>query len=265
MPWVKQANGVWVYTGDSNPSGGTVVAGSTDENPNMGSGWNHSITNAYCDNLHRNGKIVEVKVHASAYTTYNGTLYILNDGGWYEQVDTGTNVNGVSLSGYITRHYNCPGPFTDRTVSVRFKGYDRQGSQSSSNYDIYANPHTGSIADPMYVKIYLNPNGGSGETTTVYARYGESLGDPPEPTRAGYKFLGWFTDSSAGTEIKAEDNITFTEETMLYAHWELQTVFHLIQNGSEILAPLVYIVENEQATQAVGLYVVENETAYQCI
>ena len=266
MPWYKGPNGVWIYTMEDAPPGVPSIPGSTDNNPNSGSGWNHSITDASCTNLRRDGKYVKVNVNASAYSTYNGTLYILNNSGSYQQVDSGTSVNGVSLSGTIERKYYCPGPFTDRTVSVRFKGNDRQaGTATYGAFDIYANPHTGSISDPMYVKIYFNPNGGSGEITEAYARYGESLGDPPTPSRPGYKFIGWFTSSIAGTEVKSTDIVSFTDDTTLFAHWELQTVFHLIQNGSEVFAPMAYIVENETATQAVGLYVVENGTAYQCI
>ena len=95
--------------------------------------------------------------------------------------------------------------------------------------------------------------------------YGNAYGELPIPTRPGYKFIGWYTQKKDGELINNEDIIKRTEGFTLYAHWEPQTVFHLIQNGRHTLAPLAYIVENGSGAQAIGMYVVENETAYQCV
>ena len=110
--------------------------------------------------------------------------------------------------------------------------------------------------------ITFDPNGGSIETNTKIVSYGNEYGELPTPIRSGYKFLGWFKGSN---EVKSTSTVDIEQNTTLYAHWELQTVFHLIQNGSEILAPLAYIVEDGAQKQVVGLYVVENGTAYQCV
>ncbi len=42
----------------------------------------------------------------------------------------------------------------------------------------------------------------------------------PEANRAGYVFLGWFTEKTGGTEVTAETN--FTGSQTVYAHWEQQ-------------------------------------------
>lgn len=65
----------------------------------------------------------------------------------------------------------------------------------------------------------------AGETAnpeTITKNYDEELGNLPETSRLGYKFLGWFTDATAGDEITEAtkmpaDNVTY------YAHWEIIT------------------------------------------
>lgn len=47
---------------------------------------------------------------------------------------------------------------------------------------------------------------------------GQKVRFPQNPTREGYKFIGWFTEAAAGTQV-AEDNF-LAQEVTLYAHWE---------------------------------------------
>lgn len=43
----------------------------------------------------------------------------------------------------------------------------------------------------------------------------------PAANRAGYEFLGWYTDKAGGAEVTAETR--FTGDTTVYAHWEQQS------------------------------------------
>lgn len=54
-------------------------------------------------------------------------------------------------------------------------------------------------------------------------KYGQSYGDLPTPTKAGYKFEGWYTSSSGGTKIYSSDTFVFTEDIELYARWSPAT------------------------------------------
>lgn len=36
----------------------------------------------------------------------------------------------------------------------------------------------------------------------------------------GYNFIGWFTDAEGGTQVKAGEPVTITDNIILYAHWE---------------------------------------------
>ena len=47
-----------------------------------------------------------------------------------------------------------------------------------------------------------------------------TYGDLPIPTRAGYIFIGWYTDKSAGTQVLSTTQVKTADEHVLYAHWQ---------------------------------------------
>ena len=67
--------------------------------------------------------------------------------------------------------------------------------------------------------ITYNPNGGSVSPTTQTKEHGSQYGSMPTPTRSNYRFLGWFTQASGGTQITSTS--TVTGSATLYAHWEI--------------------------------------------
>ena len=71
----------------------------------------------------------------------------------------------------------------------------------------------------QYMLIY-NTNGGGIPVGGKVITYGELIGDLPTPTKAGYNFVGWYSDSEYKNEVKESDTFKFTEHTMIYAKWE---------------------------------------------
>ena len=69
--------------------------------------------------------------------------------------------------------------------------------------------------------ITYNANGGSVSPTTQTKNHGSTYGSMPTPTRANYRFLGWFTAASGGTQITSSS--TVTGNITLYAHWKINT------------------------------------------
>ena len=67
--------------------------------------------------------------------------------------------------------------------------------------------------------ITFNPNGGSVSPTTKKVVKGLKIGELPVPTREGYTFDGWYTDSESGTKI-TEDTVPTGNDTY-YAHWSV--------------------------------------------
>lgn len=65
--------------------------------------------------------------------------------------------------------------------------------------------------------VTFDPNGGTVGETTRGVEVGKAIGELPKPTRAGYKFDGWFTESTGGTQIT--ENEIITDDVTYYAHW----------------------------------------------
>lgn len=69
-------------------------------------------------------------------------------------------------------------------------------------------------------KVKLNARGGKVSKSSYKKTYGSTYGKLPEPTKKGYKFLGWFTKKADGTQILPTSKVKITKTTTLYAHWE---------------------------------------------
>lgn len=67
--------------------------------------------------------------------------------------------------------------------------------------------------------VTFNANGGSVGTTSKTVTAGTFYGSLPTPTRNGYTFDGWYTDSSSGTRITSTSKVSLTRNQTLYAHW----------------------------------------------
>lgn len=78
-------------------------------------------------------------------------------------------------------------------------------------------------APPKYT-LTFNPNGGTTPTTNKTVTYSSTYGELPTPTRKGYKFLGWFTSKTGGTQITSDSLVTITSDQTLYAQWEQASV-----------------------------------------
>lgn len=53
--------------------------------------------------------------------------------------------------------------------------------------------------------------------------YDSTYGILPESSKAGYVFMGWYTEETGGDRINSTDKVKITGDITLYAHWELMT------------------------------------------
>ena len=74
------------------------------------------------------------------------------------------------------------------------------------------------------VTVTFSANGGSVTTPSKTMTVGQAYGTLPTPTRTGYKFDGWFTDITGGTQITNTSTVSIEEAHTLYAHWTITTV-----------------------------------------
>ena len=87
--------------------------------------------------------------------------------------------------------------------------------------------------------ITFNGNGGSVTPSTAKTEANGKLRSLPTPTRDGYQFEGWYTESTGGTKVSTATE--FTQNTTIYAHWTKAdetkdefTVTFNSQGGSEV-------------------------------
>lgn len=83
-------------------------------------------------------------------------------------------------------------------------------------------------------KVYRHQLVNIEETDTLYANL--VIKELPEPTRTGYTFEGWFTDSIDGKEIRTND--TLEANSILYARWSFlinRYVITFINHDSTLL------------------------------
>ena len=80
------------------------------------------------------------------------------------------------------------------------------------------------------VLVTFNSNGGTSSQNTKWVTYRSTIGELPVPTKAPsgnlyFRFVGWFTAKTDGTQITAE-NVVTTPKT-IYAQWEFFTKSNL--------------------------------------
>lgn len=79
-------------------------------------------------------------------------------------------------------------------------------------------------------------NGGEGDAPSRTQNWGTEIGALPEPTRTGYFFKGWFTESEGGSQIGATDKIEC--DKTYFAHWERDPIPEMVsgETVAEVLA-----------------------------
>ena len=68
--------------------------------------------------------------------------------------------------------------------------------------------------------VSFDANGGKEAYEPKKVRHGDTYGKfPPEPTRTGYEFAGWFTEKDGGNDKPVKVDTKVTGSHTLYAHW----------------------------------------------
>jgi len=107
--------------------------------------------------------------------------------------------------------------------------------------------------------VTFDANGGTVTPATKSVTYASAYGTLPTPTRSGYKFLGWFTGLTTGTQVTATTNVTFNYNHTLYAHWEAQSIIRVKHSGEWKTATKIYVKQNGSWAQALGIYAKQGE------
>ena len=129
-------------------------------------------------------------------------------------IETGNEIGALPIP--TRRGYIFNGWYTDKTTGERVTS----SYTPEDDVTIYAR-----WEEKTNYTVVLDPNGGSVTPDEIDVIPNESVGELPTPTREGYKFLGWYTEISGGTQVTSS-YIPQTKISTIYARWNnFPTVF----------------------------------------
>ena len=132
------------------------------------------------------------------------------------------NSNGGSIVDNKTGAFNSmiTAPTNPKRIGYSFDGW--YTSLSSGTKITFPYKITGKVTlyahwKAIIYKVNFNGNGGNSPAAKT-ATYGKYVTAPSNPSRKGYKFLGWYTAASGGTKVSFSYKVT--NNVTLYAHWK---------------------------------------------
>lgn len=103
--------------------------------------------------------------------------------------------------------------------------------------------------------VTFDAQGGSVTPASKSVTYGQPYGSLPVPVRAGYRFDGWFTAATGGTQVTAETVVTVTSAQTLYAQWTVQSIVHVKGADGAMHDGVVYVKGADGAMHVGIVYV----------
>ena len=197
------------WTSGTNFNSSTAQSGTAS---NSTSSWNGSLTkNTYFKNL----------------TASNGVTVTLNANYSANSYTVTFNANGGTVSP-TTKSVTYDSTYGDLPTPTRtgytFTGWTLNGATITSTTQVKtASNHTLIAqwkADSYTLTFDSNGQGGAVSPTTKTVTYDSTYGDLPIPTRAGYIFIGWYTDKSAGSQVLSNTTVKTAKNHSIYAHWQ---------------------------------------------
>src|SRR5690554_520102 len=194
-------------------------------------------------------------------TAYTFTTMPAEDITLYAKWNIITYSINYELAGGLN-HLSNPSSYTIETNTIILsaptkEGYTFEGWYSDLNFTNYVSEITiGSIGNlTLYAKwtlnsytLSFNSNGGS-PVTAITQDYATTVSKPTDPTKVGYTFAGWYSDSNLSTAY------TFTtlpaEDITLYAKWNIITYninYELADGLNHLSNPSSYTVETNTIT-----------------
>lgn len=175
-----------------------------------------------------------VRTAENDYTlTYNA-----NGGSGAPAAQTGTGVGSHTFTLSSTK---------PKRTGYAFLGWSTSSSATSASYaaggtiTVSANTTLYAVWKPNTYTVTFNANGGAVSPASKSVTYASTYGTLPTPTRAGYRFDGWFTAASGGTQITAGTAVTVLSNQTLYAHWTVQSIVHVKGTDGQMHDGVVYV------------------------
>ncbi len=221
----------------SNPVSKTVLKGNKITSPTTPSVTGYSVEGWYkesaCTNKWDfNSGVNEDMILYAKWTPINYTIKYNTNGGnsiadKTYTIETATfSLPTPTKTGYTFAGWYDNSGLTGNTITQITKG-------TTGDKNLYAKWTANTYA------VTLNPQSGTGGTTSVTATYGSAMPAITKPTRTGYTFNGYFDATSGGTKYYNADGSSArtwnkTAATTLYAQWTANqyTITYKDQNNA---------------------------------
>ena len=201
-------------------------------------GWQGDFTNIV--------ENVEIRTH---YNPIEYTVRFNNNAGYgtmadqmfvydIEQVLSANNFSrtGYTFAGWNTEFDGTGTAFTDAQTALNLT------SAQGTTIVLYAQ-WAAIILPEFEINFELNYSGATAPNS-ITVKQGEKILSLPTPDRAGYDFIGWFTQD--GLEVKSGDDFDFNRDISLFAKWEVQPfnflVIYIVAGGILLIAGIVTII-----------------------
>ena len=159
---------------------------------------------------------------------------------------------GSLMVTYRGTYSNLPTPTREH---YNFAGwFDENGNQISngSTVEIGGDHTLFSRWTPKTYTLKFNGNGGNVSTASRQVSYGDAYGNLPTPSREGYSFAGWFTQSTGGNEVTSSTRMT-TANAEIFAHWSANS-YTLTFDDQGGITNLADMIDVSSATYKNGTY-----------
>ena len=122
------------------------------------------------------------------------------------------NRTGYSFAGWYTEKTGGT-KVTETTIVGKYPPTTLYAHWTANKYLVYFDANRGE---------FITANG-SVKRKQSTVTYGSKYYSMPTPTRTGgYKFVGWYTEPTGGTEVTSDTPVTTAKTHILYAHWSLK-------------------------------------------
>ena len=156
-----------------------------------------------------------IHINEDEYNSYLTSIIVSLDANGGTLSDTSKSVRYGQTYGTFPSpsrdNYGFDGWYTEKEGGIKIT--EDSVVQALANQTLYAH------WTPNQVTLIFDPNGGTVSPPSKTLSYGDTYGDMPAPKRDNYKFGGWFTAASGGSEVSASTKVTSSANITIYAHW----------------------------------------------
>lgn len=247
-------NGWWLPNDESPRWGGSTLRLSSDAT--LTAAWIATTYNVY------GYPSTGVSSFSIQYTAANGNTVTrsFTSGGSSVPVAAGSTIRFVGCTLTDSNYYTNPIAkfctdidYPDNTLVAQYNA-----SSAFTSHAINFSQNIQVKASVIQVTLSFDANGGTGEPDPITQNINTSFRIPTKvPTRDGYLFNGWYTDTDTGPYWSG-DSLTLTHDQTLYATWRIKTDTLYLKVGTGITSFDVSYIN--AAGNTINVTVTENQT-----